>query len=399
MNWDGRIRADARHLPIAGKSISLVVTSPPFWQLRKYDIPDSIWGGDPACVHDWSASVEVSDVQMETISGKTRTSKAFYLAPSRTFNGNHQKHSVCQFCQFCQAWKGQLGTEPTPQLFIEHCVMVFREVKRVLKDDGNLFVEIGDSYANGTNDPKSSRRDRAEINITNRRPPAGLKPKDLVGIPWMLAFALRDDGWYLREEIIWHKPNVLPESVKDRCTRAHSTVFHFTKSLKYYFDHKAIQEKASADSHARYARGRSDNHKYADGGPGNQSIAKSFEYMATRNGVHPKSAPSGSGIRSNDSFSAAVKDIVDMRNKRSVWSIPTEPFKGHHFATMPQALVEPCILAGCRDGDIVCDIFSGSGTVTRVAERHNRRWIGIDLGYQDLQEKRLRNVQKELLNV
>lgn len=220
---------------------------------------------------------------------------------------------------------------------------------------------------------------------------AFLKPKDLVGIPWMLAFALRADGWYLRSEIIWHKPNPMPESVTDRPTKAHEQIFLLAKSKRYYYNAGAIQERASDDTHARYARGRSDTHKWADGGPGNQSIAKSFEHMRTRNGVHPKCAAAGSGIKQNESFSAAVKDVVETRNKRTVWTVATQPFPEAHFATFPEDLIRPCILAGCPAGGTVLDPFSGAGTTGLVAKENGCEYIGVELNpdYVAMSEKRL----------
>jgi site-specific DNA-methyltransferase (cytosine-N4-specific) len=206
----------------------------------------------------------------------------------------------------------------------------------------------------------------------------------------MCAFALRDDGWFLRQEIIWEKPNAFPESVKDRPTRSHEQIFLFSKSPAYYYDFESIQEAASEDTHARYARGRSDTHKWADGGPGNQTIAKSFEHMR-KNGVNPKCAEPGSGIRQNESFSAAVKDVVEYRNKRSVWTVPTNPYPEAHFATFSPALILPAVLAGCPPGGTICDPFSGAGTTALVAKANGRKCIGIELNraYIDMSVKRL----------
>jgi site-specific DNA-methyltransferase (cytosine-N4-specific) len=267
----------------------------------------------------------------------------------------------------------------------------FGEVRRVMRSSGTLWVNMGDAYASdgkfgGETGGKQSylpdsdrRRDGRSKRIT------GLKPKDLIGMPWMLAFALRADGWFLRSEIIWEKPSCLPESVKDRPTKAHEHLFLLTKSERYYFDADAIKEPASLDTHARYARGRSNSHKYADGGPGGQTIARTLDHIA---GVNPKAAANAAGNRQNSSFSAAVKDIVETRNKRTVWRVDHRGFSGAHFATFPEALVEPCILAGCPVGGVVLDPFIGSGTVGQVAERLGRRWIGVDLGYHDLSRKR-----------
>jgi DNA modification methylase len=206
----------------------------------------------------------------------------------------------------------------------------------------------------------------------------GCKAKDLIGIPWMLAFALRADGWYLRQEIIWEKPACMPESVGDRPTRSHEQVFLLAKAAKYYYNADAIKEQASADTHARYARGRSDNRKYADGGPGGQTIARSLEHMR-KPGVNPKAAANNEGSRQNESFSHAVKDVVEFRNKRSVWRIANEPNTEEHFAAFPIKLVEPCIFAGSPPGGSVLDPFAGLGTVGNACLKHGRDFVGIEL--------------------
>jgi DNA modification methylase len=267
---------------------------------------------------------------------------------------------------------GQLGLEQTPEQYIAAMVEVFRCVRDVLADDGTLWLNIGDSYArqagdDSKKDPKSINTGQASVVANgavkkgNNRPPDGLKPKDLIGIPWMLAFALRADGWYLRQDIIWHKPNPMPESVQDRCTKAHEYIFLLSKSPKYYFDHKAIKEPAKVNS----AGIRFGGNKYGD---------NDDPKYATRSGN--------------------VSKEYDKANKRSVWSIATRPYKGAHFATFPPALIEPCILAGSRLGDVVLDPFMGSGTTAMVARQHGRNYIGCELNetYGDLQDERIRSV-------
>lgn len=248
---------------------------------------------------------------------------------------------------------GQIGLEETPERFITQLVDVFREVRRVLRDDGTLWLNIGDSYARtGGTDCKvsasaqvGSTRNTLEqmSDRTSNAAAIGLKSKDLIGIPWMLAFALRADGWYLRQDIIWHKPNPMPESVKDRCTKAHEYLFLLTKSARYCFDADAIAEtsvKGSAGS--TFNSGKTATHQLG---------------------------------RSSD----AHREDGETRNKRSVWTIPTAPFKEAHFATFPPALVEPCILAGSKPGDTILDPFMGAGTTALVAERLGRQWIGCEL--------------------
>ncbi len=271
---------------------------------------------------------------------------------------------------------GQLGLEATPEAFIETMVGVFREVRRVLRDDGTCWINIGDSYA-GYHGNKNATYDAAPSNkggyFENQRKTLvnhnGIKNKDLVGIPWMLAFALRADGWYLRQDIIWAKPNPMPESVTDRCTKAHEYLFLLTKSARYFYDQEAIREAASYNTHARRARAHE----------GHQTMPTAERNGIRPAGVGPKGAKAGSGIRYNESFSAAVADVVDARNKRSVWTIATEAYPEAHFATFPTALVKPCILAGCPEGGTVLDPFLGSGTTAYVAKSLGRHAVGIDL--------------------
>lgn len=356
----GDCRDVMRTLIADGVKVQCVVTSPPYWRLRDYGVP------------------------------------------------------------------GQLGLEPTIGEYLDAMVGVFDLVRDLMADDAVLWLNMGDSYigsnrggqnsksglqgsTEGQNQSKlvrkSFRRDREPTPRSDIGVP-GLKPKDMAGVPWRLAFALQDAGWWLRQDIIWHKPNPMPETVSDRCTKAHEYVFLLSKSMRYYYDADAIAEPVSPDTHARAARGRSEDHKWADGGPGNHTLAKvppSGGHVAgvnpkaklkavggwaggdkhdalshQKDGQHPKTgAPRH---KQNESFSAAVSGAeLLVRNKRSVWTIPTQPYPESHFATFPEALVEPCVLAGSRAGDIVFDPFMGSGTVAQVAQRLGRQYLGCDL--------------------
>lgn len=272
---------------------------------------------------------------------------------------------------------GQIGLESTPEQYIEAMVEVFRCVRDVLADDGTLWLNIGDSYAGGggyaPNAPCNQRRSAGEgwgaMNKfrvaqgearTKARPghiPEGLKPKDLIGIPWMLAFALRADGWYLRQDIIWHKPNPMPESVRDRCTKAHEYIFLLSKSERYFFDIDAIKEAAKSSSEGIRFGGS----KYGDSDD-------------------PKHATK----------SGNVSKEYERANKRSVWTVATKSYSGAHFATYPPELIEPCILAGSRPEDTVLDPFMGSGTTAQVAQDLGRKAIGCELNpqYVTLQTER-----------
>ena len=245
----------------------------------------------------------------------------------------------------------QIGQEQSPEEYIEEMVNVFRLVRDNLTDDGTLWLNIGDSYYNyrpgkgGLPKQTVSNTKQDLPDQCNRRANKleGLKEKDLIGIPWMLAFALRSDGWYLRQDIIWHKPNPMPESVKDRCTKAHEYIFLLSKNKNYYYNNEAIKEPAKDWG----TRDRS-NGKYHNPGSGlvpHSGLTKSYE----------------------------------RKNKRSVWSVTKKPYKGAHFATFPPDLIEPCILAGSEPGDIILDPFMGSGTTAMVAKQHGRYYMGCEL--------------------
>ncbi|WBX91607.1 DNA-methyltransferase [Achromobacter mucicolens] len=311
--------------------------------------------------------------------------------------------------------EGQLGLEASMAEFLANMVDVFDLCRELLADDGTLWLNMGDSYAGSRSGPDSGstlqgtrhnqneakaaklmvasrRRDDAPIPRSDLRVD-GLKPKDMVGQPWRLAFALQDAGWWLRQDIIWHKPNPMPESVRDRCTKAHEYLFLLSKSAKYFYDFAAMREPVTGGAHAR---GAGVNPKAQpsgwDTGPGGHR-ALTGRYAG--NGVgfgHGYDAKAKPRAKQNASFSAAVRDLVDSRNRRSVWTIPTQAYDGAHFATFPESLVEPCILAGSRPGDLVFDPFMGSGTVGSVAQRLGRRWLGAELNpdYLSLQACRTR---------
>jgi DNA modification methylase len=267
---------------------------------------------------------------------------------------------------------GQIGLEKTPKKFIETMVEVFSYVWDVLAEDGTLWINIGDSYsshkdckstpqsfAKGTPKEKAPVMDKGKSRIRDSKmlKSEGYKNKDLIGIPWMLAFALRDFGWTLRQDIIWHKPNPMPESVKDRCTKSHEYIFLLSKGPKYYFDYEAIREKGVIPAGTKGAKG---------------SIERQ-----NQKGVNARPPE--------------YKVYDGMRNKRDVWTVPVRPYAGAHFAVYPEDLIRPCILAGSRVGDIVLDPFFGSGTTGAVAQKLGRNWIGCELNkeYEPLQNERI----------
>ncbi len=265
--------------------------------------------------------------------------------------------------------EGQLGLEKTPGEYVENLVAIFAEVRRVLREDGTCWVNLGDSYMNakgqaGGVDPKQPARRHGlrpqDVSIE------GLKPKDLVGIPWRVAFALQDDSWYLRSDIIWAKPNPMPESVTDRPTKAHEYVFLLSKSGRYYYDADAIAEDAKPESAERYG--------YAFGGDKAERMTRE-----EANGAGSRTHPIG------------TREATGKRNARSVWSITTQPFPEAHFATFPEEIPRRCILAGSRVGDVVLDPFAGSGTTCAVADAHQRAYVGIELNpeYAEMARRRI----------
>jgi len=377
-------QGDARDVlrALQAASVDACVTSPPYWSLRDYGISPSIWGGRRDCRHRWRGI----ERHAERYTGKRKWQHIGEEARAagmkvRDVDGNawgHPKKTDSAACR-CGASQGVLGLERTPSLYVKHVVEVFREVRRVLRDDGTLWLNLGDSYAADAAAAGETFADSHGLGVDRVPPvppgpptsigepgaPTGLKRKDLAGIPWLVAFALRADGWYLRSDIIWVKTNAMPESVRDRPTRAHEYLFLLSKREHYWYDREAIREPQSGSAHAR---GR---------------------------GVTPKSAPAGNGrIRANESFHAATARFTQVpggRNRRTVWTLPTAPYREAHFATFPPDLVRPCILAGCRQGGTVIDPFAGSCTTAFVAKQLGRRSIMVDpnAAYLDMGIRRI----------
>ena len=264
----------------------------------------------------------------------------------------------------------QIGMEQTPEEYIEQLVDVFRSVRDVLTDDGTLWLNIGDTYYNYRSDgnyPKQTvsrtKQDLPDFSPVRGNKLHNLKSKDLIGIPWILAFALRADGWWLRQDIIWNKPNPMPESVKDRCTKSHEYIFLLSKSKQYFYDNEAIKEPVKQD-------------------------------WGTRDRTNGKYHNPGSGLAPHSGLSKSY----DRKNKRSVWTVTNKPYKGAHFACFPPDLIEPCILAGSEENDIVLDPFMGSGTTAMVAKKHNRNYLGCELheDYASLQTDRIDSIPSQL---
>lgn len=352
------------------RSVHCVVSSPPYWGLRDYGT--GRWeGGDPECDH-----------QVRAWDGPKQTQGAQ--------SGHAAKHDrLDRPTCMCGAARVdlQLGLEPTPEAYVGRLVTVFREVRRVLRDDGTFWLNLGDSYAGSwgamsyAGGDIGARRfggDGQKIArpVTSRLAGA-LKPKDLVGIPWRVAFALQADGWWLRSDIVWAKPNPMPESVTDRPTRSHEYVFLLTKAERYYYDAAAIREPAVAVN----------DHDAT--GPGYQAPGQTTQ-RGNRRDKQRGHGRRHAGFNERWDAMSKAEQQANGRNKRDVWTIATQPYPDAHFATFPEALVEPMILAGCPVGGTVLDPFAGSGTTLAVANRLGRHAIGIELnpGYVKLIEQR-----------
>jgi len=321
-------------------SVQCVVTSPPYWGLRRYDIPDIVFDGDPTCEHEWTDVTRIGG-------GKQTSEKVRWQHGPENRPHGHEAITT-NTCAACGAWRGQLGQEPTPDLFIAHMVAIFREVRRVLRADGTCWLNIGDCYNQGANgaaggvDVKQGAR-RFGVQ-PNQRGIAVLKPKDLVGIPWMLAFALRADGWYLRAENIWAKGlsfcesyagSVMPESVTDRPTRSHEQVFLLTKSPSYFYDYEGVKENGVYPAGTIAAKGLGTRE-------GNRRAPRKKDIE----GVRAPSTERRQGGGFQDRVDAGYACYDGTRNLRTVWAIGVEPFSDAHFATFPPDLVYPCLKAG-----------------------------------------------------
>jgi len=344
----GDCREIMRKWASQGVKAQTCITSPPYYGLRDYGTGKWI-GGDENCSHKRDS--KYSD---KTITGHANKDLTV---------GDAIYKSVCPKCGAIREDR-QLGLEETPEEYIKAMVEVFRCVWDVLEDDGTLWLNIGDSYYNYRPGKGQALVQQSVANNIQDLPQVcarrgnkldGLKEKDLIGIPWMLAFALRADGWYLRQDIIWHKPNPMPESVGDRCTKSHEYIFLLSKSRKYHFDHVAIKEPVKED-------------------------------WGTRDRTNGKYHNEGTGLQPH----SGLEKSYEMANKRSVWTVNTKPYSGAHFAVFPTELIEPCILAGAPVGAVVLDPFMGSGTTAQVAQDLGRQYIGCELNpeYGKLQKKR-----------
>lgn len=367
---------------LPGGSIDIAVTSPPYWGLRDYGEIESIWGGDPDCDHEWvntppprqrnEADIQDPDSKQATMRGT---------------NYNAQEGNVCTKCG---AWRGQLGLEPHPQMFIDHLIEVSQEIKRVIKPRGSYWLNLGDTYFGGGGGNYGTGRSAEQAphpkNFTSKiQQTDWLQPKQLLGIPWRVAMALQEDGWILRNCVIWYKPNHMPESVKDRLTKSYEFMFFFVKQRKYYFNLDEIREPLKEESLKRYEY---PFNKFGGGmailpqkGGGKTKMITKHEIATDRIGNFSYDDP-----LHNKAYHPNGKNPGD------VWEINTQPFPGAHFAVFPPALIEPIIKAGCPKNGVVLDPFAGSGMALRAARKLGRKFIGIDINpeYVEMSLRRVR---------
>ena len=358
-------------------SVQCVITSPPYWGLRKYSGEQEMVWGDNHCVHEWGQKVIVKTHH----AGETNPGKEYYTKDSGQWSDNRGST-----CLKCNAWRGAFGLEPTPEMYVEHTIEFLRAIRRVLRKDGCVFLNLGDSYASGIITPHKDMRDpkdmmgnsgwtKREQGTANTLAP-GLKPKDLCLIPFRVALAAQADGWWVRSVIIWSKPNPMPESVKDRPTESHEYILMLTKSAKYYWDIDAVRDPLAYPERT-----------YNPDTSGHKTKVLSDNDNRTTGGLHD-----GRTQYSNPAG----------RNIRTVWTMNTQPFPKQkidgqeldHFATFPEELPRKCILAASKQGDIVLDCFSGAGTTGLVAKQLGRKAILIDTSedYCRMAQRRIEGV-------
>lgn len=386
----GEALATLKTLP--DNSVDEIVSSPPYFGLRDYQT--AVWeGGDPDCKHKRVGTRRA--LQANSFKGPANTG----IHGAERALGTKELGGVCAKCGASYT-DHQIGLEETPEEYIEKLVAVFHEARRVLKPEGVCFVNIADSYAGSWGAqsrrevPANSNKSGQQINNHPKRAAStgaiatpGLKPKDLIGIPWMLAFAMRADGWFLRQEIIWAKPNPMPESVDDRCTKAHESVFMFTKSRHYYFDAAAIAEE-SIYQPANDPKGLHRGSPFDEGKTAEHQLGRASD--RPRRSSRTKYELSKNRKRDGDGAAASFRAITETRNRRSVWTIATEPSDVPHYAMMPSRLAYDCIVAGCPPGGTVLDPFAGAGTTGLVASGNGRSAILIELGRQHAETAKFR---------
>lgn len=383
--------------------VDCVVTSPPYFGLRDYNNPPSVWGGETDCRHEWGA----------TVPGSSRGGSGTPNGRNGTGEGYGRDSARGEFCLRCGAWRGCFGLEPTPALFVENAVRIFREVRRVLKPSGTCWLNLGDSYFGDSPTRKKGSEAFSESwdpsqtasRGGKRRSAAsvdGLRAKCLCMMPARVAIALMEDGWYLRSEVIWAKPNPMPESVRDRPTRAHEQVFLLTKSPKYWYDADAIAEPVTPSTVERLSQPNYEQQEGSDRANAGAKTNGNMKAVVKKQDGHGR-RHAGFNERyfgQNKRYIDQDGDVFNTRNARTVWTIATAPFSEAHFATFPPEIPKRCILAGCPEGGTVLDPFAGSGTTLMVAVQLGRKALGFEINpaYAEMAERRIASVTPSLFS-
>lgn len=362
------------------KLVDCVITSPPYWSLRDYKIEPVVWDGVDGCEHEWNTIIKPA-----TSGGKDGSNLEGGKA-TQNQTATKSSHNS-QFCTHCNAWRGQLGLEPTIELYIDHLLQIFDEVGRVMKDEATLWVNLGDSYSGGPQRNEGfNERWHGKQYLGNKqaetdrerptRPDTDIPTKSLCLIPQRFAIAMVDRGWILRNTIIWHKPSCMPSSAKDRFTVDFEYVYFFVKQQKYWFEQQFEPHQSSEESIKRAEYGR---------------------YALSKNAKANKREGCPDFLQKPENNYGSLRG----RNKRCVWTVNTQPFPEAHFATFPEKLVEPMILAGCPEGGIVLDPFIGSGTVAIVSVQNRRDYLGIDLSseYNEMSNQRIFDPKNSQINL
>jgi DNA modification methylase len=358
--------ADFLQNDLSAESVQCCVTSPPYWGLRRYDSPDSVWGGLKDCEHEWQGFI---------VKHHTGTNAGKVQNTNRAGDDNNNLVSQQNTCSLCGAWRGQFGAEPTPEMYIEHSLVFLREIKRVLRKDGICFWNLDDSRSGGNR--KTNKKNT--ITDTDQDLPLDyspcrdlgdhetIKPKDLCLIPQRLAIAAQMDGWYVRSQIIWAKPNGMPESCKDRPTDNYEVILMLTKSARYYYDAEAVKQPNLPASITRANYGFNDTTRHVE----LREQGSNNDTLLTMN--------------------------ITGANLRSVWTFPTASSKYNHYAAFPEELPERCIKAGSKEGDTILDPFAGTGTTLWVAKKLNRKAVGFEISSKYVEYALDRNRQGVIL--
>lgn len=410
--------------PIEDKSVQALIASPPYWSLRKYDIPDIIIGGDKDCVHKWGEATTCRYGNNSMVGRVPGSKDGMFCVPKFKDTGMKQGiYPVGNFCRNCGAWKGQYGLEPTFKLYLEHSMLWMKEAVRVVKDDGIIFVNLADSYSTKSGGMAEGKYGKLGNNLEqgvgkiNQPNLKDYPQKSKCLIPERFAIMCVDElNLILRNHIVWFKPNGMPESVTDRFSKKWESIFMLTKKPDYYFDLDSVREEHKQVSIERLSRAVSNNNKWVNGADGQtkhnlsqprpniKHLARDeaeIDNQSTGGQIYGKLYKDRIGSMQSTEFQGGDYMCAKLnplgKNPGDVFHIPTSPSSEKHFAMWPEKLVERMILCSTKKGDTVLDCFAGSATTGKVAIKHQRNFLGIDLGYSSMQSRRSKNIQVNLI--